>query len=119
MPHGKVLEVIVPEGTDRPYRMRESMLGAGLPAPNFLPTADAFLVETLTSYEAAGVSLRGAKLCQWLASHGPASIQDIMAAFHIPKTTAHRRMKELKDDGWIEVRGSGRHTKYLLHNSAM
>ena len=96
------------------YRMREAMGKALLPAPKFLPTDNAFLVEILTSFEAAGVSAEGAELCKWLVSHGPASIQDIMTAFHIPKTTAHRRIAKLISDGWIEVHGSGRSTNYVL-----
>ncbi len=98
------------------FRMRQAMFEASLPAPKFLPTADAFLVEILTSFEAAGVLAEGAKLCQWLVSHGPASIQDIMAAFHIPTTTAQRRLTKLIADGWIEVHGSGRSTNYALSN---
>lgn len=100
------------------FRMREAMFGARLPAPKFLPTADAFLVEILTSFEAAGVSAEGAKLCQWLVSHGPASMQDIMAAFRIPKTTAHRRLTKLIADGWVEVHGSGRSTNYVLRDAS-
>jgi ATP-dependent DNA helicase RecG len=96
------------------HRMWEAMLGARLPAPKFLPTANAFLVEIFTSFEAAGVSSEGAKLCRWLVLHGQASMQDIMGAFHIPKTTAHRRITKLIADGWIEVHGSGRSTNYAL-----
>ena len=96
------------------HRMRQAMVAAHLPAPKFLPTANAFLVENFTSFEAAGVSSEGAKLCRWLISHGPASMQDIMGVFHFSKTTAHRRITKLMADGWIEVRGSGRNTKYVL-----
>ena len=96
------------------HRMREAMVAAHLPVPKFLPTANAFLVENFTSFEAAGVSSEGAKLCRWLISHGPASMQDIMGVFHFSKTTAHRRITKLMADGWIEVRGSGRNTKYVL-----
>ncbi|MBE9530545.1 MAG: MarR family transcriptional regulator [Proteobacteria bacterium] len=90
------------------------MVEARLPAPKFLPTANAFLVEIFTSFEAVGVSSEGAKLCRWLVSHGPASMQDIMRAFHFSKTTAHRRITKLIADGWIEVRGSGWSTNYVL-----
>lgn len=96
------------------HRMREAMLGVRLPPPKFLPTINAFLVEVFTSFEAAGVSSEGAKLCRWLVLHGPASMQDIMGAFHISKTTVHRRIAKLIADGWIEVRGSGRSTNYVL-----
>jgi ATP-dependent DNA helicase RecG len=96
------------------HRMREAMVGARLPVPKFLPTINAFLVELFTSFEAAGVSSEGAKLCRWLVLHGPASMQDIIGAFHFSKTTAHRRITKLMADGWIEVRGSGRNTKYVL-----
>ena len=74
----------------------------------------AFLVEIFISFETAGVSSEGAKLCRWLISHGPASMQDIMEAFHFSKTTAHRRITKLIADGWIEVHGSGRSTNYVL-----
>ena len=77
-------------------------------------THNAFLVKNFTSFEAAGVSSEGAKLCRWLISHGPASMQDIMGVFHFSKTTAHRRITKLMADGWIKVRGSGRNTKYVL-----
>jgi len=53
-------------------------------------------------------------MCQWLASHSPASIKDLMKAFKIPKTTAHRRIGKLVSEGWIEVHGSGRSTYYVL-----
>jgi len=96
------------------HRMREAMFAAHLPAPKFLPSANAFLVENFTSFEAADVSSEGAKLCRWLISHGPASMQDIMGVFHFSKTTAHRRITKLMADGWIEVHGSGRSTKYVL-----
>ena len=37
-----------------------------------------------------------------------------MEVFHFSKTTAHRRITKLMADGWIEVHGSGRSTKYVL-----
>jgi DNA-binding MarR family transcriptional regulator len=43
-------------------------------------------------------------------------IVDIMGAFHISKTTVHRRITKLIADGWIEVHGSGRSTNYALSN---
>jgi predicted HTH transcriptional regulator len=98
------------------HRMREAMVGARLPVPKFLPTINTFLVEVFTSFEAAGVSSEGAKLCRWLVLHGPASMRDIMEAFHISKTTVHRRITKLIADGWIEVHGSGRSTNYALSN---
>jgi len=99
------------------YRMREAMAAAHLPAPAFLPTSDAFLVEILASFEAAGLSTEYARVCQWLVSHGPASIQDFMAALNIPKSTAHRRIAKLIADGWIEVHGAGRSTRYVLRKA--
>lgn len=96
------------------YRMRAAMINSLLPVPRFLPTINAFRVELLTSYVAAGLSTNEAKMCQWLASHSPASIKDFMKAFKIPKTTAHRRIGKLVTEGWIEVLGSGRSTCYLL-----
>ena len=92
------------------------MVGARLPVPKFLPTINTFLVEVFTSFEAAGVSSEGAKLCRWLVLHGPASMQDIMEAFHISKTTVHRRITKLIANGWIEVHGSGQSTNYALSN---
>ena len=99
--------------------MRESMVDARLPVPKFLPTINAFFVEVFTSFESAGVSSEGAKLCRWLVLHGPASMQNIMEAFHISKTTVHRRITKLIADGWIEVRGSGRSTNYALSNASV
>ena len=42
-----------------------------------------------------------------------------MGAFHISKTTVHRRITKLIADGWIEVHGSGRSTNYALSNVSM
>jgi len=96
------------------YRMRVAMINAQLPVPVFLPTANAFRVKLLISYVAAGLSPDEAKLCQWLASYSPATIKDLMKTFHIPKTTAHRRIAKLVSEGYIEVHGSGRTTFYAL-----
>ena len=99
------------------YRMRVAMINSLLPVPRFLPTTNAFRVKLLTSYLAAGLSTDEAKMCQWFASHSPASIKDFMKAFKIPKTTTHRRIGKLVTEGWIEVHGSGRSTYYALRYS--
>ncbi|MCI0555427.1 MAG: putative DNA binding domain-containing protein [Anaerolineae bacterium] len=96
------------------HRMYEAMIAAGLPAPRFLPTATAFQIELLKSFVDAGLSSEDAKVCEWLASHGPATIRDLMADLDVSKTTAHRRISKLIAEGWIEVLGSGKNTSYGL-----
>lgn len=67
----------------------------------------------------AGLSAEEATMCAWLASHGPASLNDLMGAFHLPKTTAHRRMMKLVADGWVEVQGAGRTTRYTVRHGSV
>jgi len=64
--------------------MREAMVAASLPPPTFFTTADAFLVEILATFEATGLSTEYTKVCQWLVSHAPASIQDLMGLSIFP-----------------------------------
>ena len=112
-----------PEGTDKPYRCKDGFFLRSGPNSQQL-NRDEILRFAIKSnkvrfdeqFETAGVSSEGAKLCRWLALHGPASMQDNMGAFHISKTTVHRRITKLIADGWIEVHGSGRSTNYALSN---
>jgi len=96
------------------YRMRAAMAAAHLPPPRFSSTEHAFRVEIFSSFEAAGLMPEEARICQWLSAQGKASIIQLMDFFNLPKTSMHRRISKLVEDGWIVSHGSGRGTYYIV-----
>jgi predicted HTH transcriptional regulator len=99
--------------------MRAAMASAHLPPPRFSSTEHAFRVEIFSSFEAAGLIPEEARICQWLSTQGKASIIQLMDFFNLPKTSMHRRISKLVEDGWIVSHGSGRGTYYIVGDGSI
>jgi ATP-dependent DNA helicase RecG len=96
------------------YRMRSAMAAEHLPAPRFIPTENAFRVQLLSSFPAAGLSEEESEICQWLSQKGRATSRELQDAFRLAKATMHRRLASLIKDGWIKAHGSGRGTFHTI-----
>jgi ATP-dependent DNA helicase RecG len=101
------------------HRMCEAMLEAGLPVPRIYPTATAFRLELLKSFEDAGLPEEQAQVCQWLINNGPASVSDMAKGLGISKITTYRRATKLVADAWVEVLGSGPRTAYRMKSKPL